>query len=309
MLAARLWAGDVAAWPVTGCTPQLAASSAAAAALDAGAPSDFFKKLPEDKFGPGPALTAVGNGRYLLASPKSIDLPAAAQLVLRAAGQTDAAEPMNEALLLLARGDLEDAGARVLSQAGTRLFAAVRDQLARDKSRLGDHVVVIDAVIEAAFEPLTEIFAGGDRQVILGNLANQALTHALEDQSLNRTPLLVRVGLGGTWTDLGGRRVSLTVLDQFGLALKRGGVHELYVGVFAGGFIDALIRTQTDGTARNFWVTGVTAGVTRLSETLPLGIELHAGGALPFTDLAHGPRSWMGGLSLLVPIDLVLDDE
>lgn len=252
----------------------------------------------------------MGKGQYVLASTKQIDLTAAAQLVLRSWGQASS-DPLAEALLLLARGDVEGAGARVLSQAGTRLFAAVRDQLERDKANLGEHVIVIDAVIQAAFEPLTEIFAGGDRQVILTNLANQALTHALEDQALNRTPLLVRVGLGATWTRFegAGNKVSLTVLDQFGLALKGGGVHELYVGLFAGGFIDALIRTQTDGSARNFWVTGATAGVTRFSETLPLGLELHAGGALPFTDLAHGPRSWMAGLSLLVPIDLVLDDD
>jgi hypothetical protein len=231
----------------------------------------------------------------------------AAQLLLRALGAID---EDTEPLVMLARGDLEGAAVRVLSQGGVKLLEAVRMRLGDDAKQMQEHGAVLNAVVEAAFAPLVDLFSGGDRQAILGNLANQAIKHVYEDESLNRTMLLVRLGLGATWSHYRDEnaQVGLTLLDQFGLAYKWGGTHEYYLGGFAGGFLDALVRTQQDGTKRNFWVTGATAGLTKFSESFPLGIEFHAGAALPFENLYSGRHGLMWGASLIVPIDLVLDD-
>jgi hypothetical protein len=296
--AARLLGGDVVTLPTGTC--QLAYAELA------DFPAKLFTAAHGRNLRPAQMVASLGNNQFVLADPGSVKLSMAAQLLLRAPDDSD---QDTEPLVMLARGDLEGAAVRVLSEGGVKLLDAVRIRLGDDAKQIQKHGAVLNAVVEAAYAPLVDLFSGGDRQAILGNLANQAIKHVYEDEALNRTMLLVRLGLGATWSYYRDEnaQVGLTLLDQFGLAYKWRCKREYYVGGFVGGFLDALVRTQQDGTKRNLWVAGATAGLTKFSESFPLGIEIHGGAALPFENLYSGRHGLMWGASLIVPIDLVLD--
>jgi hypothetical protein len=298
-VAARLLGGDAVTLPNDTC--RLARSTLG------DFPPSLFAASPDGPLRFGQLVASLGNHQYVLANPSTATPSTAAQLLLRAGGAGDE-DP--EVLVMVARGDLEGAAARVLSQGSGKLLAAVRGRLGEDSRRVQQHFAVFEAVVEAAYGPLADLFSGGDRQAVLNNLANQAIKHVYEDEALNRTMLLVRVGLGATWSRYRDEstQLGLTLLDQFGLAYKWGGTHAWYAGAFAGGFLDALLRTQQDGENRNFWVAGATVGLTKISDTFPLGVEIHGGAALPFENLWSGKHGAMWGASLLVPIDLVFDD-
>jgi hypothetical protein len=156
----------------------------------------------------------------------------------------------------------------------------------------------------------TEAKPGGPSDV-----AGTVYRSLLASPVLDYTPIILNVGLGANYV-VGSRETwgrngygALTVLDKIGVAAyKRSGVSSQFeTGLFAGGFLDALIRTAADsGKDKRYWLLGWTVGWPRLWGA-SIGFEAHAGAAMPFDLGASGKYGFACGASVVVPFTWVFE--
>lgn len=178
-------------------------------------------------------------------------------------------------------------------------------------TRLGAGCAV-HALVTGAYRPVVEYYWAGGRDA--AGLATAGYRGLLARQSLRYTPLILNVGLGATWVTGSsatwghGGYAALTVIDKIGVAFcKRLDERTTFeFGAFAGGFVDALVRTATDsGKEHRYWLLGLTAGWPRV-RGLDVGLEVHAGAAMPF-ELARGSSyGFAAGAAMVVPFDTFL---
>jgi hypothetical protein len=168
---------------------------------------------------------------------------------------------------------------------------------------------------DAAYDPLmASVSAPGGWQVDSHRLAQQLYTQLDTLDPLGTTPLLFNIGPGMTvLTRLGSTPATthLTLLDKFGLAYRWGSRNQFEAGLFAGGFVDALVRTAVDGSGADpYWLLGGTIGLRQFSRTFPFGAEAHVASAMPF-DTAHFNKKVAGaaGLNIIVPADIAFGSE
>jgi hypothetical protein len=175
------------------------------------------------------------------------------------------------------------------------------------------------ALIDGAYKPIAEYAWSEDFAFTAdsaGALADKTYRSLIASPALTDTMLILNVGLGANFVV--GRDwfhrdpdpaesgfVALTLLDKIGLALARyeSPSTRFEAGVFAGGFLDALVRVAA-GSSDRYWLAGLTAGWTRV-RGVDLGCQLHAGFALPFGFDTH-PRPALG-LSVVVPLSFVFE--
>jgi hypothetical protein len=130
---------------------------------------------------------------------------------------------------------------------------------------------------------------------------------------LSQTPLLFNVGPGATLLTRysGGKpTVHLTLIDKYGVAYRFGKRRSGQVGVFVGGFLDAIVRTAANAKdTQPFWLQGITGGWRELDGDFPIGLEAYVASALPY-DFKHvkGEASVAAGLNLVVPADIVFSE-
>jgi hypothetical protein len=171
----------------------------------------------------------------------------------------------------------------------------------------------VHALLKGAYRPVAEYYWAGGTDA--EGLATAGYRGLLADEALRYTPIILNVGLGATvvagrasqWGT--GGYAALTVIDKIGVAFyKRLDERNPFeVGAFAGGFLDALVRTAADsGTEHRYWLLGVTAGWPRLGG-LDLGLELHAGAAMPFELSSRAAYGFAAGAAMVVPFETVLE--
>ena len=167
-------------------------------------------------------------------------------------------------------------------------------------------------LVGAVYDPIIEYISIEDpTEADRRRLATRAYKKALELDPLSRTPLLFNVGPGATGlTRFGGDdSLHLTLLDKFGLAYRWGERNQGELGLFVGGFLDAIIRTATDSPEeRQYWLAGATIG-QRQFQCVPFGLGVHVAAALPFDLSKTGDRiALAGGLVLTVPADIAFGE-
>ncbi len=210
----------------------------------------------------------------------------------------------------------------------SRLNGFVRDLVGKERDACLDDrrtVTLFDSaqaactalfLIEGAYRPLADYYWAAQEGTAptTSNLYRQLLAvHGLE-----RSLFLFNVGLGvtlvagdpgSTWG--GTPYTALTVVDKVGLAVVKhhGPRSRFEAGVFAGGFLDAIVKTASgEGKDERFWLLGATVGWTRMGG-VDVGVELHVAAAMPFELTAANRYGFATGLALVVPWSLVLDDE
>ena len=163
-------------------------------------------------------------------------------------------------------------------------------------------------LVGAVYAPVVEYIAipnptETDRQ----RLASEAYRKVLELDVLSRTPVLFNVGLGFSSLSRGGTTTHLTLLDKIGIVARWGRRNEWEAGGFIGGFLDAIVRAATNSAdVGPYWMVGGTIGRRSLLSWLPLGLEAHAGVALPFEPAKFDDRAAFAmGLALIVPADIL----
>jgi hypothetical protein len=167
-------------------------------------------------------------------------------------------------------------------------------------------------LVVSAYRPVADYYwgAGGGRQTP-DQVATAVYGELLESAVLDYTPIILNLGLGGTW--VGGRATdwgrdgygALTVLDKIGVAfVKTSSARTRFeAGLFVGGFLDAIVRTAAEvGKAERYWLTGVTAGWPRLGG-VNIGLELHAGAAMPFQFGSGARYGFAAGGAVVVPFN------
>lgn len=169
----------------------------------------------------------------------------------------------------------------------------------------------VRVLADAAFEPLMDYLATPSGQADEGRLARNVYK-ALDDlDPLGRTPLLFNIGPGVTFLTRfdGAATTHFTLLDKFGIAARWGRRNQWEVGAFAGGFVDAIIRTAAEGTKSNpYWLLGGTFGLRKFTRDSPFGIELQVAAALPFdTSNFKDKVAAAGGLNLIIPAELAFE--
>jgi hypothetical protein len=159
------------------------------------------------------------------------------------------------------------------------------------------------------YEPLLRYSAGE----LGGNELLHEATRAVDRlDPLGHSPLFLSFGLAYSGalplTDGSDQPLShhLTVIDKWGLVHRFGRRNEWHVGGFVGGFIDALVRTALDGSARSYWLApGVVFGARQIWKA-PFGLEAHFAGA-PRADFRGFGIAF--GAALTVPFELLLRDR
>ena len=169
-------------------------------------------------------------------------------------------------------------------------------------------------LLQAAYRPIADwYFQQGPNSTTESTVATTVYRNLLDSPALDMTPIIFNVGLGATLvagpSDAWGNNgyAAMTLLDKIGLAVYKYNWKDFRfeTGPFAGGFLDALIRTASgDGTAQRYWLLGYTAGFPRMWST-DLGLELHVAAAMPFalTDASH--YGFAVGGALVVPFNFV----
>jgi hypothetical protein len=173
-------------------------------------------------------------------------------------------------------------------------------------------------LLQGAYRPIADwYFQQGGNSTNESTLATSVYESLINSPALDTTPVILNVGLGGTfvagsadtWGDHG--YAAMTLLDKIGLAFYKYNAKDtrFETGPFAGGFLDALIRTAAnDGTAQRYWLLGYTAGFTRMWN-VDLGLELHAGAAMPFTLTDSHHYGFAAGGALVVPFNFVFQQQ
>lgn len=174
----------------------------------------------------------------------------------------------------------------------------------------------VHLLILGAYRPIADYYwQTGIGAENVSEVATSVYTHLLQSPALASTPIILNVGLGGNYI-VGHKAVwgnsgyaAATVVDKFGLAFFKFTSERwrLETGPFAGGFLDALIRTAaSEGKDERYWLLGYTLGFTRMWGS-DVGVELHLGAAMPFTFSATDHYGFAAGAALVVPFDLVFD--
>jgi hypothetical protein len=177
---------------------------------------------------------------------------------------------------------------------------------------------VAHVLISVAYKSVADYFwSEGPNHAGAAEVGRDVYRKLLDSPAIGALPLILNVGLGGTYIYNGGSfwgdhgYGAATVLDKIGLAIYRRVTQRtrFEVGPFAGGFLDAVVRTAAnDGVNERYWLLGVTAGWPRLGG-LDLGVELHAAAAMPFR---FGDTSHYGlavGAAVVVPFHFILEDK
>jgi len=171
-------------------------------------------------------------------------------------------------------------------------------------------------LISVAYKAIADYFwtegaNGGDS----AKIGREVYSKLLASPAISSLPIILNVGLGGNYirgigTDFWGHDGygAATVIDKLGLAIYRRVSKDtrFEVGPFAGGFLDAIVRTAADeGTAQRSWLLGVTAGWPRING-LDIGFELHAAAVMPF-EFSADRYGYAIGAALVIPFNFVLE--
>ncbi|MFY0563306.1 hypothetical protein ACN28E_05635 [Archangium lansingense] len=184
-------------------------------------------------------------------------------------------------------------------------------------SKVGACVALV--LIRSAYFPIADfLWEQGFKESTAEELATRTYTSLAQSRSLDSMPFIFNVGLGANyimpltsnsvWRDGYG---ALTVVDKFGLAFYKynGRSTQLEFGLFAGGFLDALVRTVADtGEDERYWLTGLTLGAPRMWGK-DIGLEGHVGFAMPFSFNNRDRFGWTVGATLVVPVSAVLGEK
>ena len=170
----------------------------------------------------------------------------------------------------------------------------------------------VHVLLEGAYHPVADwYFQQGASGTDTSSVATSVYRNLLGNPALDTTPIILNVGLGGTFvaggSDWGNGYAAMTLIDKIGLAFYKYSWTDFRfeTGPFAGGFLDALIRTAaSDGTAQRYWLLGYTAGFPRMWST-DLGLELHVAAAMPFTLSDSNHYGVALGGALVVPFNFV----
>jgi hypothetical protein len=156
-------------------------------------------------------------------------------------------------------------------------------------------------LIQSAYYPIADVlWDSGLSAANVSSMATQTYQSLLQNKALDRTPIILDLGLGVNHFGNGGN--ALTVVDKFGLAFYKRSTERwtFETGPFVGGFLDALVRTAAStGTDQRRWIAGYTIGVPRLAG-VDVGVELHAGAAIPF-EIKADDIGFVVGATLVVP--------
>ncbi len=162
-------------------------------------------------------------------------------------------------------------------------------------------------LVDALYTPTVEYLAEPDPQRRQAFDWPAVVGHAIQRADpLSRSPLLFDVGLGFTLSmNRHGdeQRGHLTVMEKFGIVKRWGDRNAWQAGVFAGGFLDPVVRRIAGDKVDPRWLAGLTFGRRQWSRDFPLGLEAHAALAIPF-QFNTDPHAAVA-LVALVPIDLV----
>jgi hypothetical protein len=171
-------------------------------------------------------------------------------------------------------------------------------------------------LIQSAYRPIADYYwQYGISADDAPKIAKSVYRAMLASPYLDHTPLILNVGLGGTyifgrkadWGDNG--LAAVTVVDKIGLAFYKASYPkwQFETGIFAGGFLDALVRTVVrDGKEQRNWLLGYTVGWPRIGG-LSLGVELHVAAAMPFQFSDRRP-GFASGLALVLPYSIIFDN-
>jgi len=174
-------------------------------------------------------------------------------------------------------------------------------------------------LVKSAYYPMADVlWEAGAGSMSSAEIASRAYRSLQQSEHLDYAPLILNVGLGvnyitgftssSIWS---GGYGAFTLLDKYGVAFwrRRTERSRYEFGLFAGGFMDALVRTLADsGEDERFWLLGLTAGAPRL-RGLDLGLEAHAAVAMPFR-LDQSERYGLSfGVAVVVPFDLLFGEE
>jgi hypothetical protein len=168
----------------------------------------------------------------------------------------------------------------------------------------------VRVLVEAAYDPvMSYVSAPGGTDADAKQLSNLVLVQLDKLDPLGRSPLLFNVGPGFTLLTRFGSDTAtahLTLLDKFGVARRWGDRRQFELGVFVGGFADAIIRAAAGATdAGPYWLAGLTVGDRQFSTTFPFGLEAHAALANPFDLAKYGDKvAAAAGLNFIVPVDI-----
>ena len=146
-------------------------------------------------------------------------------------------------------------------------------------------------LIQAAYGPIADaLWDGSIDAERTPNLASKVYKNVLASKLLAGSPIILNVGLGASyvtgddviWGADG--TAAFTIVDKFGLAFFRsvGESNTFETGPFAGGFLDAIVRSVADADEeRRHWLLGYALGWPRLCDS-GFGLEFHAAAAMPF---------------------------
>jgi len=174
-------------------------------------------------------------------------------------------------------------------------------------------------LIKSAYYPMADVlWEAGVGSMSSAEVASRAYRSLQDSDHLDFAPLILNVGLGGNYITgfssssiWSGGYGAFTILDKYGVAFwrRRTPRSRYEFGLFAGGFLDALVRTIADsGEEERFWLLGLTAGAPRW-RGLDLGLEVHAAVAMPFQLDQSGRYGLALGAAVVVPFDLLFDGE
>jgi hypothetical protein len=168
-------------------------------------------------------------------------------------------------------------------------------------------------LLQAAYRPVADWYLQqGGNSTSESTLATSVYENLINSPALDSTPIILNVGLGGTFVagssdTWGNGYAAMTLLDKIGLAFYKYNwkAFRFETGPFAGGFLDALIRTAAgDGTSQRYWLLGYTAGFPRMWST-DLGLEMHLAAAMPFTLSESNHYGFAIGGAIVVPFNFV----
>jgi len=176
----------------------------------------------------------------------------------------------------------------------------------------------LQLLIASAYRPIADYYgeSGGVKRES-SEVAQDVYDNLMKSPAINRLPIIFNVGVGANhimghssvWGDNG--YSALTVVDKVGVAFlkKTHADYEWEFGAFAGGFLDAVVRTAANtGKSERYWLLGLTGGWTRLPH-FPFGIEVHLAEAMPFRLDSGGRYGLTIGAAIVVPWNVFLGVE